>query len=88
MLQFAGTPTSVLINTLPMRVVIHGYHPHEGTTDSKRTGKLVHLPDSVEDLLNLAEKKFGKRGTTVLLADGSQVEDLNALRENDHLFIS
>ncbi|KAM0046358.1 putative cyclic nucleotide-binding domain, potassium channel, voltage-dependent, EAG/ELK/ERG [Helianthus debilis subsp. tardiflorus] len=83
-----GTPTSVLINTLPMRVVIHGYHPHEGTTDSKRTGKLVHLPDSVEDLLNLAEKKFGKRGTTVLMADGSQVEDLNALRENDHLFIS
>lgn len=34
-----------------------------------------------------AEKKFGKRGTTILMADGSQVEDLSALRENDHLFI-
>ncbi|KAL8244787.1 hypothetical protein R6Q59_011045 [Mikania micrantha] len=34
------------------------------------------------------EKKFGKRGTTILMADGFQVEDLNALRENDHLFIS
>ncbi|PWA95017.1 potassium channel, voltage-dependent, EAG/ELK/ERG [Artemisia annua] len=84
----AGTPTSVLSNTFPLRVVIHGHHPHEETTDSKRTGKLVHLPESIEDLLNLAEKKFGKRGTTVLMADASQVEDLNALRENDHLFIS
>ncbi|KAI3687395.1 hypothetical protein L1987_81090 [Smallanthus sonchifolius] len=83
-----GTPTSVLLNTSPLRVVIHGHHPHEKTTESKRTGKLVHLPDSMEDLLNLAEKKFGKRGTTILMADGSQVEDLNALRENDHLFIS
>ncbi|XP_076899611.1 potassium channel KAT3-like [Bidens hawaiensis] len=83
-----GTPTSVLKNTFQMRVVIHSHHPHEKTTDSKRAGKLVHLPDSVEDLLNLAEKKFGKRGTTILMADGTQVEDLNALRENDHLFIS
>ncbi|CAH1451632.1 unnamed protein product [Lactuca virosa] len=83
-----GTPTSVLSNTFPLRVVIHGHHPHEKTIDGKRTGKLVHLPDSIEDLLNLAEKKFGKRGTTVLMADASQVEDLNALRENDHVFIS
>ncbi|XP_024985614.1 potassium channel KAT3 [Cynara cardunculus var. scolymus] len=82
-----GTPTSVLSNAIPVRVVIHGHHPHEETTDGKRTGKLVHLPDSIEDLFNLAEKKFGKRGTTILMADASQVEDLNALRENDHLFI-
>lgn len=33
------------------------------------------------------EKKLGKRGTTVLMADGSQVEDVNALRDNDHLYI-
>ncbi|KAL4592668.1 hypothetical protein LXL04_005671 [Taraxacum kok-saghyz] len=83
-----GTPTSVLSNTFTLRVVIHGHHPHEKTTNGKRTGKLVHLPDSLEDLLNLAEKKFGKRGTTVLMADGSQVEDLNALRENDHFIFS
>lgn len=34
-----------------------------------------------------AEKKFGKRGSTVVMADGSEVEDLNALRENDELYI-
>ena len=34
-----------------------------------------------------AEEKFGKRGNKILMADGSQVEDLNALRENDHLYI-
>lgn len=34
-----------------------------------------------------AEKKIGERGSTILMADGSQVEDLNALRENDHLYI-
>ncbi|GFZ08426.1 potassium channel protein [Actinidia rufa] len=36
---------------------------------------------------NTEEKKFGKRGSTILMADGSQVEELKALRENDHLFI-
>lgn len=34
-----------------------------------------------------AEKKLGKRGSTVVMADGSQVEELNALRDNDRLFI-
>lgn len=57
LLLFAGTPTSVLSNTFPLRVVIRGHHPHEETTDSNRTGKLVHLPDSIEDLLNLAGMK-------------------------------
>lgn len=65
------------------RVIIHGHHPNEG--DSK--GKLIHLPDSIQGLLGLAEKKLGKRGSTVVMVDGSQVEELNALRDNDHLFI-
>jgi hypothetical protein len=34
-----------------------------------------------------AEKTFGKRGSTILMADGSEVEELSALRENDHPFI-
>ena len=40
-------------------------------------------------LLNFvhAEKKFDKRGSTIVMADGSEVEELNALRENDHLYI-
>ncbi|KAL4341917.1 hypothetical protein GQ457_08G003930 [Hibiscus cannabinus] len=69
-----------------IRVIIHGHHPTEATSN-ERLGKLVYLPDSLEDLFCLAEKKLGKRGSTVLMADGSEVEELNALRENDHLFI-
>lgn len=35
-----------------------------------------------------AEIRFGKRGTRILMANGSHVEELNTLRENDHLYIS
>ncbi|CAL8996714.1 unnamed protein product [Prunus brigantina] len=68
---------------ITLRVIIHGHHPDEGDTN----GKLIHLPQSMEDLLRLAEKKLGKRASTVVMADGSQVEELDALRDNDHLFI-
>lgn len=70
---------------LPIRVILHGHHPD--TKEKEDGGKLAHLPDSVDELLSLAGKKLGKRGTTIRMADGSQVEDLNALRDNDHLYI-
>nr|ACI45550.2 potassium channel [Nicotiana tabacum] len=82
------TTTPVLSTTLPTRVIIHGYHPdNRRPNEGGNAGKLIHLPDSVEDLLSIAETKFGKRGTTIVMADGSQVEDLAALREDDHLYI-
>ena len=34
-----------------------------------------------------ADKKLGVRGTKVLMAEGSQVEDIRAIRDNDHLYI-
>ncbi|KAG4112918.1 hypothetical protein ERO13_D13G192300v2 [Gossypium hirsutum] len=80
------TGTSSLPGESTIRVIIHGHHPSQGTS-SDRLGKLVYLPDSLQDLFNLAEKKFGKRGSTILMADGSKVEELNVLRENDHLFV-
>ncbi|KAD3641723.1 hypothetical protein E3N88_30947 [Mikania micrantha] len=70
--------------SFPMRVIIHGHRPQEKKTD---TGKVVHLPESLPELLVLAEKKLGKRGSVVVMVDGTQVEDLDALRDNDHLFI-
>ncbi|MCL8600354.1 cyclic nucleotide-binding domain-containing protein [Proteus mirabilis] len=75
--------TTPLSRTFPMRLIIHGYDPTEDTMEGNKRGKLVHLPDSIEDLLGLAEKKFGRAGNKILMADGAQVEDLNALREND-----
>ncbi|CAA0838537.1 Potassium channel KAT3 [Striga hermonthica] len=71
---------------LPIRVVLHGYHP-DTKPNKEDGGRLAHLPDSIEDLLTLAEKKLGQKGSKILMADGSEVEDINALRENDHLYI-
>lgn len=74
-------------DTLPTRVIIHGHHPDNMSTEEHDPGKLIHLPRTIEDLLKIAEKRLGKRGTIILMADGSEVEELNALRENDHLYI-
>ncbi|KAH9761000.1 Potassium channel KAT3 [Citrus sinensis] len=84
-----GTPESSnqLPSLIPVRVIIHGHPPKTNTKKDETSGKLIHLPESIEDLFKLAEKKFGTRGCMILMADGSQVEELNALRENDHLFI-
>ena len=46
----------------------------------------MYYIETVSNSVN-AEKKFGKKGSTILMADGSEMEELSALRENDHLFI-
>ncbi|KAG9459299.1 hypothetical protein H6P81_003807 [Aristolochia fimbriata] len=76
-------PTTPPRHVLPKRVVIHGHHP-EG--DKMEGGKLVHLPNTMEDLQQIAEERLGKHGSKILLADGSEVEEISALREDDHLF--
>ncbi|TXG62067.1 hypothetical protein EZV62_013430 [Acer yangbiense] len=80
-------PSSLSLSIMPIRVIIHGHHPDTNTMEGDTVGKLIHLPASIEDLFKLAEKKFGKRGSTILMADGSQVEEIDALRENDQLYI-
>ncbi|CAI9275077.1 unnamed protein product [Lactuca saligna] len=82
-----GTPIDSPSRAFASRVIIHGHHPDDQTTDSGKTGKLVRLPETVEELLKLAEEKVGKRGTVIVMEDGSQVEDLDVLRDNDHIFI-
>ncbi|CAH8377967.1 unnamed protein product [Eruca vesicaria subsp. sativa] len=68
----------------PIRVIIHGHPPNQ---DNNNYGRLVMLPDSIQLLFDLAEKKFGRRGSTIVMADGAHVEQLDALRENDSLYI-
>ncbi|KAI3879181.1 hypothetical protein MKW98_028748 [Papaver atlanticum] len=82
-----GVPVNPTTSRALMRLVIHGHHPDElNTTESNKPGKLIHLPGSMEELLQLAEKKFNKARSKIRMSDGSEVEELNALRENDHLF--
>ncbi|KAE8674392.1 hypothetical protein F3Y22_tig00111758pilonHSYRG00310 [Hibiscus syriacus] len=45
------TDTSSGASTI--RVIIHGHHPNEGASN-ERLGKLVYLPDSLDDLFSLA----------------------------------
>ncbi|MCL7036347.1 hypothetical protein MKW94_018384 [Papaver nudicaule] len=82
-----GVPASPTTPRALMRLIIHGHHPDESnTTESNKPGKLIHLPGSMDELLQLAEKKFGITRSKIILADGSEVEELTVLRDNDHLF--
>lgn len=40
--------------TYSMRVVIHGHHPSDDMPEGHMTGKLIHRPKSLEELLELA----------------------------------
>ncbi|XP_074575563.1 LOW QUALITY PROTEIN: potassium channel KAT4-like [Curcuma longa] len=82
----AYTPTSS--TELAKRVTIHGYRP--GLTEKGETsitGKLVFLPDSMEELLSLAESSFGMQKEKVFSADGAEIDEICTIRDDDHLFI-
>ncbi|XP_019157664.1 PREDICTED: potassium channel KAT3-like isoform X2 [Ipomoea nil] len=79
--------TFASIGTFPTRVIIHGHHPNDDELKDQSRGKLIHLPNSIEELLSIAENRFGKRGSKVFMGNGSEVEDIGAIRENDHLYI-
>lgn len=50
-------------------------------------GKLVLLPDSLQELLDIGAKKFGFLPNKVLTKEGSQVEDIEIIRDGDHLVL-
>ncbi|KAL5768942.1 hypothetical protein ACOSP7_015491 [Xanthoceras sorbifolium] len=52
-------------------------------------GKLVRLPDSFEELLDLGAKKFGISSAKVLSKDRAEIDDIEVIRDGDHLiFVS
>ncbi|XP_019157678.1 PREDICTED: potassium channel KAT3-like isoform X2 [Ipomoea nil] len=79
-----ASPSGTMVLT---RVIIHGHHPNDDELKDGSRGKLIHLPNSIQELLSIAENRFGKRGSKVFMGNGSEVEDIGALRENDHLYI-
>lgn len=48
-------------------------------------GKLVLLPSSFQELLEIGEKKFGLMPTKVLSADGAEIDGIEIVRDGDHL---
>ena len=51
-------------------------------------GKLVLLPDSLQGLLDIGAKKFGFCPTKVLTKDGAEIEDIEIIRDGDHLILA
>ncbi|MCD7453518.1 hypothetical protein HAX54_021218 [Datura stramonium] len=50
-----GTRIPRVSGTLPTRIIIHGHHPHDKPNEGRIAGKLIHLPESVEGLLTIAD---------------------------------
>lgn len=53
------------------------------------TGKLILLPQSFEELLDIGAKKFKVNPAKVLSKDGAEIDDIEVIRDGDHLiFVS
>ncbi|KAI3506178.1 hypothetical protein L1887_28534 [Cichorium endivia] len=54
---------------------------------NEQAGKLIRLPGSLQDILNLGAQKFSITPTKVLNKDGVQIEDIQLIRDGDHLVL-
>ena len=53
----------------------------------KAARKLVLLPQSLQELLDIGGKKFSFTPTKVLTKEGAEVEDIELIRDGDHLIL-
>ncbi|XP_047327503.1 potassium channel AKT1-like [Impatiens glandulifera] len=52
------------------------------------SGRLVFLPNSLQELLDIGSQKFGVTVTKVLSTKGALIEDVALIRDNDQLFLA
>lgn len=69
-------------NELSARVMLSC--PEKG----ERAKKLVFLPKSLQELLHIGAKKFDFSPTKILTKEGAEVEDINSIRDGDHLILA
>ncbi|KAJ6373094.1 hypothetical protein OIU76_027433 [Salix suchowensis] len=50
-------------------------------------GKIVALPNSLQELLDIGSKKFGCTASKILTKEGAAIEDIEVLRDGDHLVL-
>lgn len=50
-------------------------------------GKLMLLPGSFQELLEMGAKKFGVSPSKVLSKDGAEIDDIEVIRDGDHLIL-
>ncbi|GAA0172043.1 ion channel [Lithospermum erythrorhizon] len=81
---FCG-PLKSEITKSTKRVTIHLKVP--SIKSQKHHAKLIILPDSLGELLKIAGQKFGgKTFTTLVNAEHAEIDDLEVIRDGDHLF--
>ncbi|KAA3479057.1 potassium channel KAT1-like [Gossypium australe] len=69
------------------RVTIHMQF-QSSSTSSRQLGKLILLPDSIQELLRVAGEKFGcYTFTKVLNSENAEIDDIHVIRDGDHLYI-
>ncbi|KAH9627395.1 hypothetical protein KSS87_001234 [Heliosperma pusillum] len=67
------------------RVTIHNQLASEHS--KQQFGKLIVLPDSIDDLLRIAGQKFaGSNFTKIINSENAEVDDICVIRDGDHLF--
>jgi hypothetical protein len=71
---------------LPKRVTVHRHHPIYKKVN-KQPGKLIILPDAIQELLKIGGEKFGYFPVKVLTEDSAEIDDINVIRDGDNLFL-
>ncbi|XVF40148.1 hypothetical protein PTKIN_Ptkin01aG0087900 [Pterospermum kingtungense] len=69
------------------RVTIHMLF-QSTSTSRRQLGKLILLPDSIQELLRMAGEKFGGYTfTKVVNAENAEIDDVHVIRDGDNLFL-
>lgn len=50
-----------------------------------RLPSLFFLPETIEELLEIGTKKFGRRTTKVVTSDGAEIDEIELIRDGDQL---
>ncbi|XP_054797162.1 potassium channel AKT1-like isoform X2 [Prosopis cineraria] len=70
------------LNGFPARVILSC--PEKGD----HSGKLVFLPKSLQELIDMGVKKFDFLANKILTTEGAQIEDIKLIRDGDHLILA
>ncbi|RWV95542.1 hypothetical protein BHE74_00042498 [Ensete ventricosum] len=92
---------SGLLSTVagPPRHVIGGGGQQQQPTNLQRvtiscperrdtSAKLVLLPDSLQELLDIGSKKFGFAACKAFTKDGAEIDDVKLIRDGDHIVLA
>lgn len=70
--------SSPFLGNQPSRVILRCPGMGEAT-------KLVILPDTIQELLEIGTKKFGRSCTKVTTSDGAEIDEIELIRDGDQL---